>query len=47
MILIWVIIKAKAHPYITPADGAGLFDLLGYTNNPEIGALLESYVTEE
>jgi ankyrin repeat protein len=41
------LIKAKANPYIKTEDGAGLFDLLGYTNNPEIGALLESYVTEE
>jgi len=41
------LIKAKANPYIKTQDGAGLFDLLGYTNHPEIGALLQSYVTEE
>ena len=41
------LIKAKANPYIKTQDGAGLFDLLGYTNNPEIGELLQSYVTEE
>ncbi len=40
------LIKAGANPYIKTPDGAGLFDLLGYTTNKEIRELLEAYVSE-
>lgn len=37
-----------ASPYIKGFDGAGLYDMLRYSNNPEIGALIEeALLTDE
>jgi ankyrin repeat protein len=36
-----------ASPYLKSFEGAGLYDMLRYSNNPEIGKLIESYLLED
>ncbi|GJM31318.1 MAG: UNC-44 ankyrin [Saprospiraceae bacterium] len=42
-----LLIEANANPYIKTKDGTGLYDLLSYSRNSEIRALLEEYVLKQ